>query len=165
MCDFNTLDDTAKTALHEQLTQCANALGGMNFFLKLLEDIRRTKPHPLTAKNCEFRISRGTVKWNKVIFKDKFTLFVDTRSGEGERGNFLLDETDKKYKKVLNLVRTLAPITFDVKPKNLKDGEGFEVKVFDRIDERTTRINPIFDILFFCSVDTAKKVLSYTPKG
>jgi hypothetical protein len=165
MCDFNSLDDAAKTALHQQLIQCADAFGGQNFFLKLLEDIRRTKPHPLTAKNCEFRISRGTLKWNKVIFKDKFTLFVDTRTGEGERGNFLLNEDDKKYKKVLNLVRTLAPVTFEAKPKNLKDGEGFTFKAFERIDEKRTRIDPLFDILFFCSVDTAKKILSYTPKG
>jgi hypothetical protein len=164
MCDFNSLDEAAKSALHQQLTQCVESFGGQNFFLKLLEEIRRSKPHPLTANNSEFRSSRGTVKWNKVIFKDKFTLFVETRTGEGERGNFLLDETDKKYKKVLNLVRTLAPVTFEVKPKNLKDGEGFGLKAFDRIDEKTTRINPLFDILFFCSVDTAKKVLNHVPK-
>ena len=165
MCDFNALDDAAKKAYHEQLTACADAFGGTNFFLQLLEAIRKTKPHPLMAKNCEFRFSRGNITWNKVIFKDKITLFMQTRTGESERGNFLPDADDKSYKKVMNLVRTLAPIRFDVKPKNMKDGEGFQVEPFDRIDETTTRISPLFDILFFCSVDTAKKVLAYTPKA
>lgn len=164
MCDFNALDDAAKAALHDELTRCADALGGTNFFLQLLEAIRQTKPHPITAANCEFKCSRGTVSWTKPIFKDKASLFMQTRSGEGERGNFLPDVKEKEYKKVLNLVRALAPIRFTVLPKKTNGLEGFEVRPFDRIDDTTTRINPLFDILFFCSVETAKKVLSYQPK-
>ena len=61
----------------------------------------------------------------------------------------------------MNLVRTLAPIEFQVRPKNMKDAEGFTVRAFDRVDEATTLINPVFDALFFCSVDTVKKVLAY----
>ena len=165
MCDFNALDEQAKQAYHEQLTSCADAFGGTNFFLQLLEAIRKTKPHPLTDKRCAFRFPHGTVTWSKVIFKDKLLMLTEVRVGESKRGNFLLDATDKRSKKVLNLVRTLAPLTFDVKPKNAEDGPGFTVHPFDRVDAETTRLNPVFDALFFCSVETVKKVLNYQGKG
>ncbi len=165
MCDFNNLDDEAKTRYHQQLSETAKAFGGTNFLLQLLEAIRKSKPHPLIAKNSEFRFSRGSIHWNKVIFNDKLALLLKERLNEGERGNFLPDEADKQYKKILNLVRTLGPIKFNVVPKNLSDGDGFTLKAFDKIDEKTTRLNPLFDAIFFCSVDTIKKVLNYTPKA
>ena len=165
MCDFNNLDDAAKTAYHKQLTKCADSFGGTNFFLQLLEAIRKTSPHPLTAKHSEFRFSRGIVKWEKVIFKDKFTLLAAIRVTENEDGNLLPDKEEKSYKKVMNLLRTIQPIEFEVLPKNQKDGDGFTFHAFDIVDKDVTRINPVFDALFFCSVDTIKKVLSYTPKS
>ncbi len=164
MCDFNNLDDAAKTAYHNQLSKCADAFGGTNYFLQLLEAIRKSKPHPLMAKHMEFRFSRGIVKWEKVIFKDKFTLLTKVRVNENEEGNLLPAEDDKSYKKVMNLLRTLQPVEFQVLPKNSKDGEGFTFHAFDIVDKHTTRINPVFDALFFCSVDTVKKVLTYRPK-
>ncbi len=164
MCDFNNLDDAAKTAYHNQLTKCADAFGGTNFFLQLLEAIRKSSPHPLTAKHSEFRFSRGIVKWEKVIFKDKFTLLAAIRVTENEDGNLIPDKDDKSFKKVMNLLRTLQPIEFEVLPKNQKDGDGFTFRAFDIVDKDVTRINPVFDALFFCSVDTIKKVLTYTPK-
>ena len=54
MCDFNTLTDEEKVLHHQKLLLCANAFGGKNFFLQLLEAIRETKPHPLVAGNSEF---------------------------------------------------------------------------------------------------------------
>ena len=165
MCDFNNLDDAAKTAYHKQLTKCADSFGGTNFFLQLLEAIRKSSPHPLTAKHSEFRFSRGIVKWEKVIFKDKFTLLAAIRVTENEDGNLIPDKDDKSFKKVMNLLRTLQPIEFEVLPKNQKDGDGFTCRAFDIVDKDITKINPVFDALFFCSVDTVKKVLSYTPKA
>lgn len=164
MCDFNTLDVTAKQTYHDQLTAAADTFGGINFFLQLLEAIRKTRPHPLIANNCAFTFSRGSVTWDKVIFKDKITLLMEVRTGESERGNLLPDTTDKQYKKVLNLVRTLSPITFEVTPKHLKDGNGFTLHPFKMIDEKTTLLDPLFDALFFCSLETVKKVLTYKPK-
>jgi len=165
MCDFNNLDSAAKTAYHNQLLKHAEAFGGVNYFLQLLEAIRKTKPHPLTAKHCEFRFSRGLVKWEKVIFKDKLTLLTAIRVNENKDGNLIPDAEDKSFKKVMNLLRTMQPIEFSVMPKNNKDGEGFTFHAFDIVDKETTKINPIFDAVFFCSVDTIKKVLTYTPKA
>jgi hypothetical protein len=165
MCDFNNLDDAAKAAYHKQLSDCAAAFGGTNFFLQLLEAIRKINPHPLMARHCEFRFSRGSIKWNKVIFKDKLTLLMKARVDEEKNGNFLPKKDDKAYKNVLNLVRALNPIEFEAQPKNLKDGDGFKLHAFDIVDENTTRLNPVFDAVFFCSVDTVKKVLAYEPKA
>ena len=165
MCDFNNLETSAKVAYHQQLLKCAESFGGVNYFLQLLEAIRKTKPHPLTAKHGEFRFSRGIIKWEKVIFKDKFTLLTAIRVSENEEGNLIPSQEDKSYKKVMNLLRTMQPIEFVAMPKNNKDGEGFSFHTFDIVDKETTKINPVFDAIFFCSVDTIKKVLMYTPKA
>jgi hypothetical protein len=164
MCDFNALTDEEKLLHHQKLLDCANAFGGKNFFLQLLEAIRETKPHPLTAGNSEFNIEMGSIKWNKVIFNDKLQLLIKARINESKQDNFLPEKDEKNFKKILNVVRTLKPIVFHVKPANTEDGSGFFFQPFDVIDENRTKLNPIFDALFFCSVDTVKKVLNYEPK-
>ena len=164
MCDFNALTDEEKKLHHEKLLQCANNFGGKNFFLQLLEAIRETKPHPLVAGNSEFSIGLGTIKWNKVIFNDKLQLLLKARVNESKQDNLLPKPDEKNYKKILNVVRTLKPIVFHVKPAQKEDGPGFFFQPFDVIDENTTKLNPVFDALFFCSVDTVKKVLNYVPK-
>lgn len=165
MCDFNTLTDEEKKIHHEKLLQCATNFGGKNFFLQLLEAIRETKPHPLTSGNSEFRIGLGNIKWNKVIFNDKLQLLLKARANESKQDNFLPNPDEKNYKKILNVVRTLKPIVFHVKPTEKEDGPGFFFQPFDIIDESKTKLNPVFDALFFCSVDTVKKVLNYEPKA
>ena len=163
MCDFNNLPDEEKLHYHTLLLEAAEKFGGKNFFLHLLEAIRETKPHPLTAANRTFIMELGEVKWNKVIFNDKLQLLQKMRTGESERANLLPSEDVKNYKKVLNLVRTLKPIVFHVKPADKSDGSGFFFQPFEVIDEKTTRLNPLFDTLFFCSISTVKKILNYEP--
>ena len=165
MCDFNTLSDEEKKLHHEKLLDCANNFGGKNFFLHLLEAIRETKPHPLTAGNMAFDIELGGIAWNKVIFNDKLQLLLKARKNESTQDNLLPKKDEKNYKKILNVVRTLKPIVFQVKPANPEDGKGFFFQAFDIIDENKTKLNPVFDALFFCSVDTVKKVLNYEPKA
>lgn len=165
MCDFNTLTDEEKKLHHEKLLECANNFGGKNFFLQLLEAIRETKPHPLTSGNTRFEIELGTVSWNKVIFNDKLQLLLKARQNESKQDNFLPNKEEKNYKKVLNVVRTLKPIVFHVRPADPQDGSGFFFQAFSMIDENKTKLNPLFDALFFCSVETVKKALNYTPKA
>ena len=165
MCDFNKLDDAARETYHEQLISYADAFGGKNFFLQFLEAIRNTKPHPLSAKNSMFRAPRGTVKWNKVLFNDKITLLQKARIGESERGNLLPPLDDKNYKNILNLIRTLSPVAFEIKPSGSEEAEGFILHPFVSIDATTTRLDPVFDAIFFCALDTVKKVLNYQPKS
>lgn len=161
--NFNTMTDEAKKALHERLLAAAASFGGANYFLQLLEAIRETKTSPLAAKNCVFSFELGTVKWDKVIFEDKLNSLTKARLFESKNNNLLPKEDDPAYKKTLNLVRALKPIEFRVKPKNIKHGQGFTTHAFEIIDETTTRLDPIFDILFFAGIDTAKKILKYNP--
>jgi len=164
MCDFNALSEEEKLFYHTKLLECATAFGGKNFFLQLLELIRQTKPHPIVSSDKQFSIHKGVVSWNKVIFNDKLQLLLKVRLGESRRGNLLPPSSDKNYKKVLNLVKTLSPIEFEAKPRMQKEGKGFKFKAFDVIDEETVRLNPIFDALFFCSVETIKKILNFQSK-
>jgi hypothetical protein len=161
MCDFNSLSDEDKKIQHKQILEYAENFGGKNFFLNLIEAIRGSSSHPLVAENSEFNMEFGSIKWNKVIFKDKLQLLMKARVNETKQNNFLPPKDDKSFKKVLNLVRTLKPIIFTVKPKDVEDGRGFYFQAFDMIDKDTTKINPIFDIIFFCSVDNVKKALNY----
>jgi len=161
MCDFKNLDEDSKIKYHLELTKCANSFGGQNFFLQLLEEIRATKPHPLTSKHSDFRFHLGTIKWKKVIFNDKIELLIKTRINETKRGNFLPKKSDKSYKSVLNLVRTLKPIEFTIKPLHREDGSGFKTVAFDIVNDDVTKLNPIFDAVFFCSIDTIKKILNH----
>jgi len=165
MCDFNTLSDEEKKLHHEKLLSCANNFGGKNFFLQLLEAIRGTKPHPLTSGTMSFDIELGTINWNKVIFNDKIQLLLKARKNESNQDNLLPKKDEKNYKKILNVIRTLKPVVFHVKPADPEDGSGFFFQAFDVIDENKTKLNPVFDALFFCSVDTVKKVLNYSPKA
>ncbi|SFV61057.1 hypothetical protein MNB_SV-10-1124 [hydrothermal vent metagenome] len=165
MCDFNTLSDEEKQHYHELLFDAAEKFGGRNFFLHLIEAIRETKPHSLTAANREFSFELGTVKWNKVIFNDKLQLLQKARINESKQNNLLPSKEEKGYKKVLNLVRTLKPIVFHVKPARKEEGPGFFFQPFERVDDETTKLNPLFDALFFCSIETVKKILNYTPKS
>ena len=165
MCDFNTLSQEEKQLHHETLLQCAQNFGGKNFFLHMLEAIRQTKPHPLLAKNSEFTIELGIITWNKVIFQDKLQFLLKARINESKQNNFLPSPHEKNYKKILNIVRTLKPVVFHVKPTRKEDGAGFFFQPFDSIDEHTVKLNPLFDALFFCSIDTVKKVLNYEAKA
>ena len=163
--NFDILDDNEKRRRHNELLACVNSYGGANYFLQLVEALRATKPHPLINKNREFYFALGGVKWNKVIFKDKLTLLLDARQHESKNNNLLPPKEDKNYKKVLNLVRALGSVEFVVKPKNIKHGDGFSLRPFDVISDDVTKLNPIFDNLFFSSVNTIKKVLSYEPRN
>ena len=165
MCDFNTLNDEEKKLYHQKLLSCANSFGGKNFFLHLLEAIREAKPHPLVAGNSRFDIEQGNISWNKIIFNDKLQLLIKARTNESKQDNFLANKDEKNYKKILNVVRTLKPIVFQVKPANKEDGSGFFFQAFDVIDEQKTKLNPVFDALFFCSIQTVKKALNYEVKA
>ena len=148
---------------HQKLLLCANNFGGKNFFLHLLESLRATKPHPLTSSNHAFYMELGEIRWNKVIFNDKLQLLLKARMKESEQNNLLpnKEKSPKEYKKVLNLLRTLKPIVFHVKPQNKEEGPGFFFQAFEQIDEEKTKLNVIFDVLFFCSVEEVKYILNY----
>ena len=161
MCDFNNLTDTQKLHFHTILMTAANNYGGINFFLQLIEALRESSPHPLTSRHQDFLFELGDVRWGKTIFKDKVELIKERRISRVKEESFLPLEEEKKYKKILNLIRTLEPITFSVRPNFRDDGEGFDFKAFETDKNKQVQLNPLFEALFFCSVDTVKQILNY----
>lgn len=161
MRDFNNLNDEKKEYFHQLLLTCANNFGGKNFFLQLLEEIREAKAHPLCSRHQDFLSEFGTIRWGKVIFNDKVQLIEKIRLSKNEDNNLLPSKEDKSYKKVLNLIRTLDPIIFSVRPSLRENGEGFDFPAFDKVSDDVTTINPIFDTLFFANIENTKKILNY----
>jgi hypothetical protein len=110
------------------------------------------------AKDKMFRFKKGSIKWEKSIFKDKVQLLDKIIKSSTDDKNVMPSKNDHNYKNTLNLLRTISPITFSVKPKNRKDGEGFSLKPVEVIDENTCHINFMFEVLFFLPLHLVKKI-------
>lgn len=162
MSHFNKLPENKKQELHKNLSNLAQKFGGQNFFLNFLEDIRATKPHPLISPYCDFKSEFADIYWEKVIFKDKLELLQKLRLSESERDNLLPQPSEKGYKKALNLVKTLRPIVFEIEIEGREDIE--KIEPFIVISDSKTKLNPIFDAIFFLSLDNVKRILNYKPR-
>jgi hypothetical protein len=161
MCDFNNLTDEEQLHYHTILMTAANNYGGVNFFLQLIEALREASPHALSSRHQDFLFDLGDVRWGKTIFNDKVELIKETRINRAKEASFLPKVEEKKHKKILNLIRTLEPITFSVRPNLRDDGEGFDFKAFETNEEKKVKLTPLFEALFFCSLDTVKKILNH----
>lgn len=166
MCRFHLLSDAEKILLRDQLLSYAALIGGKNSFLKLLETIRRTSPHPLISKTSLLRFPKGLIKWNKNVHRDNLSLLSTRMNARTEENQNLMVSSDHPaYKNIVNMLRSLGPLSFTVAMNNEADGAGFTFKAFDIIDNETTLMNPIFEIFFFCPVNVAKKLISFTPSS
>lgn len=167
MCNFNKLDEETKAFLHTFLTKAAQALGGANFLLALIEALRATKPHALTSSKCEVKSPNATLSWNKIIFNDKLMVIEEIllahKTQERVSFNILDQQSPKKKKRVLNMIKTLSPIKFSATPKDTKEGEGFEFEIFENVDfeNNYAKLSPAFIALCFCSVEFTKKALKH----
>jgi hypothetical protein len=165
MCNFNKHSDDTKAFLHLLMKKCADAVGGVNFFLGLIEAIKEKKPNALINSTCVVDSKELTIKWNKIVFKDKFDVLEEAlrshKSTQEQDFNLLENDSLKKRKKILNMVKTLAPIEFTVVSKGTQNHEGFNFKVFETIEDDCVKINPIFAAIFFCSTEYMKKALKY----
>ncbi len=61
------------------------------------------------------------------------------------------------------MLKTLKPIVLTIKPKNIKEGEGFTLAIIDTRDSEKTKISLMFKILFFHNIAFAKKALAFQP--
>jgi len=166
MCNFNNQSEDAKALIHLFMIKSAEALGGVNFLLNLIETMKTNKPNALIHKGKKIVSDEATIEWNKIVFKDKFDILEDVirsrKSDEKEDLNILDTENTKKSKKILNMAKTLAPVEFTVTPKNTSENGGFNFKVFDKVENDFVSINPIFIAMFFCSTDFIKKAIKHT---
>jgi hypothetical protein len=151
--------------IHLFMTKAAQNIGGTNFLLALIEAMKSKKPHSLSEKNCQVASNNTIIKWNKIVFKDKIDLIQsildEHKSSENPDFNILNIENQKRKKNILNMARTLAPIEFIVTPQNPNDGNGFDFKVFETLEDDNITFNPIFIAMFFCSTDFTKKAIKY----
>ncbi|DAB38109.1 MAG TPA: hypothetical protein CFH83_07700 [Sulfuricurvum kujiense] len=95
--------------------------------------------------------------WNKTLHADNWRLLVESAKVRTKDGNILLSAEDKRHKNILNMIRTLKPLTFTVTPTNSADGEGFSFSALEVIDDKTTRISPLFKAMFVMPMDVLKK--------
>ena len=165
MCNFDKQSEDAKALIHLFMKKSAEALGGVNFLLNLIETMKTHKPNALIDKYKKIISDQAQIRWNKVVFKDKFDTLEDViRNYDGDeiqKFNILDNQNTKKSKKILNMVKTLAPIEFIVTPKDTSENGGFNFKIFDKIEEGYVGINPIFVAMFFCSTEFIKKALKH----
>ena len=158
MTNYDSIDNDKRQVLKKQLIKNATSLGGKNHFLSLIEAIRMAHPHPLMAKDASFRFSKGVIKWEKVIFKEKVNLLMTLVNDNDTNINLLPKKDNSNYKTIRNLVRTIGPIKFEVKPKNSKDGDGFIFNIIEIIDKNTCQLSFMFEVLFVLPIKLIKKI-------
>lgn len=148
---------THEQLLGEQLRECSDSIGGKNFFLTLAETIRTTREGIIVAEKKQINYTSGTMTWNKTLHADNWRLLIESAKVRTKDGNILLPSEDKRHKSILNMIRTLKPLTFTVKPNNSEDGEGFSFNALEVIDEQTIRVSPLFKALFVMPIEVLKK--------
>ncbi|MFA9373426.1 hypothetical protein [Poseidonibacter sp.] len=158
---FNDLELETKKELHKELTTYANSIGGINYFLSMLEEIRKEKPNCLLNKTATFPYSQGKISWNKSIYKDTLTLLFSAMRKEEKDGDMLSGISTNDYRNTMNMMKTLKPVGLTIRPKNSEDGEGFSFSILDASQSKKTKVSLIFKIIFFYNVDFAKNVLTY----
>jgi hypothetical protein len=161
---FNLLDQIPPeefSELKEQIKKYATAMGGKNPFLNLLDTIRETTPHPLTSKKTVLEFQSGLMKWNKQIFRNNLIeLSIQMNARNESSSNLMPLSSHKTYKNVSNMLRSLSPLTISVFLSESPSVVLFKTKAFRIIDKNTTQLEPLFEILFFAPMTTAKKLVS-----
>jgi hypothetical protein len=151
---------SSEQTLGELLRECADSVGGKNFFLTLAETIRSTREGIIVGEKKQINYSNGTMTWNKTLHADNWRLLVETAKVRTKDGNILLSAEDKRHKSILNMIRTLKPLTFTVVPKDASDGEGFSFSALDVIDDKTTHVSPLFKAMFVMPIDVLRKTMA-----
>lgn len=155
MTDFHKLSPADQARFAQALSDAATAIGGKSFFLSLIETVRGAKPAVLISPKCTFEFPHGRAKWNKVIFQDK----IDLLSKRAKEETLLPEESDKKHKTALNMLRTLSPVQFEVSGKIRSEYPGFSFGVFDE----NGAIDPLFETIFLSPVAFAREALRFNP--
>lgn len=159
--NFNELDLETKNQLHEELTQLATNIGGINSFLQMIEEVKKEKPHALLNKSCVFHFTKGKLNWNKQVYKDSLNNLFSAMRKEERDGDMLNGLNPKDYKETMNMMRTLKPISIRVSPKKDETLSGFAFSILDTSVEKKTKVSMIYKIIFFYHIDFAKDILTY----
>ncbi|MDD3055916.1 MAG: hypothetical protein PHE16_08540 [Aliarcobacter sp.] len=159
--NFNQLDEEQKKQLHTKAIDLAENLGGVNFFLQMIEDIKTEKPHALLNKSCVFHFSKGKLNWNKQIFKESTNLLFSAMRKEEKDGDMLNGLSPKEYKETMNMMRTLKPLIITITPKKVEEPRTFSFSILDISIAKKTKVDLFYKMVFFYHIDFAKDVLNY----
>jgi hypothetical protein len=157
---FSDLDKETKESFHKQLLENAINVGGKNYFLKMLEDLRKQKPHALLRKSANGYYERGKISWGKEIYKDTMELLFNAMRKEERDGDMLQGLPPKEYKTTMNMMKILKPIEITFTPDNEKS-KGFSLTILDTSVPKKTKVSLMYKTIFFYSIDFAKDALSY----
>ena len=158
---FNDLDLETKKALHNDLSTKANSIGGTNFFLQMIEDVREEKPSSLLDENAVYNYTNGKISWGKSIYKETLTtLFLSMRKEEKD-GDLINGLNPKDYKATMNMMRTIKPVTISVTSNDEKNGHGFTFNILDSSEAKKTKFDLMFKIIYFYNIEFAKDALTF----
>ncbi len=161
--NFKDLSEEQQEQLHKELMENVQSVGGVNPFLQMIEDIRNSKPKALLNKTAIFHYKSGKISWGKSIFKDTLATLYTAMAKEEKDGDIIAGLPPKDYKATMNMMRTLKPVTVEVIPKD-ESCKGFSFSMLDATQEKKTKVDLMFKIIFFFSIDFAKQVLNYKRK-
>jgi len=158
---FNDLSNEEKQQLHLELTANATSVGGVNFFLKILEDIRSEKPKPLLNKDAVWNCANAKLVWTKSIYKETLSCLIEAMRKEERDGDMINGLKPKDYKSTMNMMKALRPVRLTITPKKVDNAQGFSFDILDPSQDKKTKVTLMFKIIFFYNVDFAKDVLNY----
>jgi hypothetical protein len=154
---FNNLSHDEKLSVQKKVLEVLEKVGGKNHFLGMIEDIKNASQHPLMNKTGKYHFPNGTITWGKQVFKEK-VLALKTMFIQHDDDNILNIKNIKLQKEIQNCIKTLGKLVFIIETK---DGAKFEFKPFVTINETDIEIDPIFQVLFFDSINNTKRILDY----
>jgi hypothetical protein len=79
MCNYNKQNDDTKELLHLLMMKSADSVGGANFLLGLMEEMKKHKPNALMFKHTKIESEQLTLSWNKIVFKDKLDILEEVQ--------------------------------------------------------------------------------------
>lgn len=141
------------------LLDLAKKIGGKNFLLTLIETLRETKPSLFLSEKRELSYPHGMMTWNKTLFHDNWKILLDSAKVRTKEGTILPPSTDKRHKKVLNMIKALKPLVFTITPYERIQDQDVVITPFEVIDLETIRITPLFKALFIIPLPNVKEML------
>ena len=154
---FNKLSHEEKLEIQKLVLDCMETLGGRNYFLGMIEDIKDANQHPLLNKTGKFHFKHGTITWGKEIYKDK-VMAIKNMLIKCSEDNILTIKDKKLQKDINNTIKTLGKLTYTI---DIKDGNKYSFNSFNTISKDNVEISTMFQLIFFDSINNTKKILDY----
>ncbi|PIF04602.1 MAG: hypothetical protein CSA86_01585 [Arcobacter sp.] len=154
---FNNLSHEEKLEIQKLVLECMDVVGGRNHFLGMIESIKESDQHPLLNKTGKFHYPNGTITWGKQIFKEK-VMALKNMFIQHLDDNILTIKNEKLNKEIKNCLKTMGKLQFTIRST---EGAEFTFPPFKTIDANNVEITPLFQIIFFDSLNNTKRILDY----